>query len=241
MSFTKSLIRLQFRIDHTSVRNRAALFCALLFIIIVPWYFLIYTPQAEEAEQVQQQIDELKNQTDRLREKYDAILAHAKSHDMDALIAQYNRLKNKTQYINQQLIHYHNSYIEDNELATLLYSILNDMKNVSIENFSTLVEVPPETVNVPSKPGTASTPVPVSPPVPITEAPPETTRYSLALKGDYFSILRFLKRLEQLKWQLFWTSFNYHVESYPQAVATIEFYTLKSNKPLPAPAPGVPK
>ena len=241
MSFRKSLIRLQFKIDHTSFHNRIALLCTLLFMIIVPWYFLIYTPQTKEAAQVQQQIDELKAQTDRLRNKYDAILAHAKSHDMDALITQYHRLKKQTQSLDQKLIHYRHSYIEDNELATLLYSILKDMKNVSIENFSTLASIAP--VSVPSKSGTKTgTPAPAPEPskAPI-EIVPETTRYSLSLKGDYFSIMRFLQRLEQLKWQLFWDNFNYHVKSYPQAIATVEFHTLKTSDVLPVPAQGVPK
>lgn len=245
MTFTQSLTKAQFRIDHTSHQNRVLILCAMLVAIVVPWYFLIYTPQATLATEAQQQISDLQNKTDEIRAKYESILNLAKNPDTTELTAKYDQIKKEIKRLNQEMTHYHHTYIDDKELARLLHSLLSDMQTVSIDNFSTKITptapvsapaVPPKTVT-PAVAATPTTPaipaVPVQPATPTlsttpkSEPPPEMTHYSLSLKGDYFSIMHFLQRIEMLKWQLFWVSLNYHVETYPQGIATIEFYTLK--------------
>ena len=49
---------------------------------------------------------------------------------------------------------------------------------------------------------------------------------SLKLKGDYVNVFDYLKKIESLKWSVFWEDVNYIVESYPQAVVSIKLYTL---------------
>ena len=244
MSFTKNLTKIQFKIDHTSRQNRMLILCTLLLTIMVPWYFLIYTPQSQQAAEVADQISELQEKTDTIRAKYEDILNLSNNPNTEKLIAKYDQVKKDIKILNQEMVHYHHTYIDDEELARLLHSILEDIKTVTIEHFSTKL-IPPSTVPVATSqktvtPAVAATPttpavpaVPVQPQIPklgakpAQEPPPEMTHYTLSLKGDYFSIMRFLQRIEGLQWQLFWESFTYQVNKYPEGIATIEFYTLK--------------
>ena len=49
--------------------------------------------------------------------------------------------------------------------------------------------------------------------------------YRLVLKGDYFAIEQYLRYIEKLDWQLYWTNLDYQVLQYPTAKAVVNFYT----------------
>jgi MSHA biogenesis protein MshJ len=234
MSFNTNLIKIQFKVDHATFSQRVAVLLGLLLVIIAPWYFLAYTPQSNEAMQVQQQINELKDQTIALENKYKMVLALVESHQMDKVLIQYDVLKKEMEVLNQQIQHYHHRFISDKDLAQLLHSMLVEMKNIHIKSFITVIKEPPKEMSSANKEevekATSAAKVPAkAAPQTTKTAPlplPNIKRYSLTLSGDYFSILQFLKRIEDLKWQLFWTQLNYHVDQYPQATATVDFYTL---------------
>src|SRR3990167_7673398 len=97
MSFSNALIKIQFKVDHISLVQRAGLLCALLFGILVPWYFLVYGPQAKAAALVAQQISDLSKQTTALQARNKAIINLVKSHDMDKVIARFQTIKKQTQ------------------------------------------------------------------------------------------------------------------------------------------------
>lgn len=233
MSFTKPLIRLQFKIDRLGLPQRIAVLCSLLFIVLVPWFFLVHNPQIHSAENIQKQINDLNNQTIALQRNHENILMLAKSQDIVKLTDLYLDLEHQMQTIKQEITHFHHNYIDDKELSKLLYSLLHKIEKLEIINFSTVVRVK-ATPPVPIK-GTAATPASKIQTTPV----PDTAHYSLSLRGDYFSIMQFLEYVERLKWQLFWDKLDYTVIQYPVAIATIEFYTLKpESAPLP-PAPAV--
>jgi MSHA biogenesis protein MshJ len=55
-------------------------------------------------------------------------------------------------------------------------------------------------------------------------------RLRLSLRGNYFDSLRYLQAMEALPWTVYWDSFDYQVEQYPQAILTVEIATLGQEK-----------
>ncbi|MDP3704843.1 MAG: hypothetical protein Q8R24_02900 [Legionellaceae bacterium] len=245
MSFSKRLAKIQFMVDRLSLLHRIAILCGLLFIIYIPWFFVIYRPQTVASTEIQQQITHLQNQTNILQRKYANILILAKNHDVDKLIIKYKSLQQQLQDLNQHITHFHHSYISDKELAALVHAILEDIDNIKIENFSTVAKVAQPLVSTPlpvavaPKPG--ASPIPMPPTVSTVSNPSDMIHYSLSLRGDYFSIMKFLQRVESIKWQLFWETFHYQVIHYPEALASVEFYTLKPASVTPILTKGVSK
>lgn len=246
MSLNQRLIKAQFKIDHAPVRMRILVLCGLLMLIMVPWFYLVYSPQKQDAENVATQISTLTNKTNLLRAKYEDILKHAKNHDVDALIVKYNQLNQELHELDLSMTHYRHTYISDKDLARLLQSMLSEMKNVRIENFSTMVINAPPAVSVPQPKTPASVATtPLAPPstspgkAVVADVVQEMKHYTLSLKGDYLSIAAFLQHLESLKWQFFWQTMRYHVNAYPTGIITIEFYTLKPNASTNGAAQGV--
>jgi len=52
----------------------------------------------------------------------------------------------------------------------------------------------------------------------------------ITLKGEYFSVIAYLQKLEALNWKLFWENIEYQVDRYPGAVVTLEVYTLSTDR-----------
>lgn len=224
MSFHKRLLKIQFQIDHKRLSDRVGILVALLLAISLPWYFLLYSPQAEMSAQMQMQIIALKTQTETLHRKYTNILALVKNQDTKKLLERFQLLQRQMQQLNQEITQFHHRYISDKNLAKLLNALLQDMGNVKIQNFTTFLKATSQVEAKDSKDQAKKT----------TAAKPEEPQktvdvayYTLSLKGDFWSIFRYLRRVENLKWQIFWTKMDYQVGVYPEAVATIDFYTLR--------------
>ncbi|RRQ22007.1 type II secretion system protein GspM [Thiohalobacter thiocyanaticus] len=60
------------------------------------------------------------------------------------------------------------------------------------------------------------------------QAGPSVGRYNLTLEmeGGYNATRRFLQQVEQLPWTLFWDSLEYEVREHPNAMITLNLYTL---------------
>ena len=226
MSLSNHLLKVQFKVDHRPVLHRVGLLIALLLSILMLWFFMIYQPITRDAAQIQQQLHDLNQQTNTLMAKNDEILQHVKNHDLDQLILKYEQIKKSIHTVDQQLTRYHNRYVDDRVLAQLLHALLLDLRDINIENFSTTIVHPAAPKDV-SPASSKKTEKPIPQPSTQTPLSPDMTYYSLTLKGGYFAIMTFLHRIEELKWQLFWTKLDYHVENYPQAIVTVEFFTLK--------------
>lgn len=56
---------------------------------------------------------------------------------------------------------------------------------------------------------------------------------TITFNGDYANTYRYLKNLEKVKWQLFWSDLSYKVEKYPNATVSLTVHTLVQYKPSP--------
>lgn len=52
----------------------------------------------------------------------------------------------------------------------------------------------------------------------------------MTFTGNYEQIQRFLKALEGTHWQVYWRTMQYEVQQHPEAMITLEFYTLSTER-----------
>lgn len=241
MTLNQAINKIQFKIDHAPFAYRVAILLGALLILFIPWFIFIYKPQAEVAEHIKTNIQALITQTQTLQTKYNNIIALEKNHNTDKLVAKYLELQEDKRALNFQILHFQHRYINDKDLAHFLYDVLKEINGVQIENFSTIVKEAPQPVAPLPKSGKEAKPPAPAPTQSLSpDLATEKTYYSLSLVGDYFAIVRFLQRIEGMKWQLFWDKLDYKVQHYPIAQVTIEFFTLKPQA-APVPTKEVPK
>ncbi|GGI85126.1 hypothetical protein [Legionella impletisoli] len=248
------LIKWQFMIDRMPMQKRAILVGTTFVVVLAIWVLGFYLPQKYKLQRIQKETVEQITQATELNTKRQVIENLAKDDTVAKLMNKYERLKEEMRKLDTRISQYEHRFIGEKELAQLLYSMLEQTNEVSILDFSNvdyLKDKPEQTLETKTKVTSAATPETKSeqkdkekqkkeksqeapPSLATTEnliqLPSTRTQYKLVLKGQYFPILNYLKRVEALPWQLYWDKMDYQVETYPEAIATIEFYTLMPSK-----------
>lgn len=230
----ESLIKLRIKIDHLSTRERIILLLMSLLMVFLLWSFLIYTPQQRWILQMETLARQQEDQAATLKKRQELVQTLSTDTTVIKLLERFQQLKSELKDFNAQQARYSHRYIGEQELAKLLYSMLEKTGSVSIENFAT-IDYDSAQGSAAGTPKSAAAPGPAAPAVinPESSAPVERVQYLLKLKGDYFPIMNYLHRLEQLKWVLYWDKIDYKVKSYPAADLDIQFYTLKPSSQVP--------
>ena len=50
--------------------------------------------------------------------------------------------------------------------------------------------------------------------------------YKLHLRGGYFAIMSYLRKIEDLPWQIYWDEMSYQVDKYPIAKLELTFHAM---------------
>lgn len=53
---------------------------------------------------------------------------------------------------------------------------------------------------------------------------------TVSFKGNYFSVIEYLKRIEALEWKIYWNKLEYEVDQFPRAQITLEVFTLSTEE-----------
>ena len=222
MSYIKKYYQIKKQIDHLSDRDRISLLAITLCVLFALWFLVLYLPQTNSIQAVNLKIEGIEIQTATIKQKELLIQSLVSSPDTGKLISHFKQLTQERSNLEKQFSRYSKRYISRRDLAKLLHEMLQQTFGVVIADFAT---VPQPMVPPPAQPTSteiAATAQPVT--VPLTLEP---IHYRLVLRGQYFSIMNYLKRLEGMSWRLYWDKLDYSVTEYPEGVAAIEFYTLK--------------
>lgn len=221
-----------------TLRERSILISSLLAIIFLLWFFIFFLVQNSTIQETKLAIAEENKKTAELIQKRTKLELLIKDDTLQKLVAKFEHLRRESIQLEAQIAQYEQRFISDKELASLLFSMLKQTGGVSIEDFSNIDYIQGQQAKIISpevvSSASGSTVQGAQPDLKVeassnlvAQLPTERTQYKLILKGDYFSIVNYLEKLEQLEWQLYWDKLEYKVMEYPLATATIEFYTLK--------------
>lgn len=232
---------LRFKLERLNERERVLVLLSTLSALLFLWYLLSYSPQSNALNRTKMLINDTTLSTTQLAQKRTMIESLVKDNSVSKLMARYENIKKSMQDLEANIKRYQTRYIDYSQLNSLLYSILQQTTNVSIVTFSntsTVITEGTEDIPPPASVPTGSTPPPATaastqtPAVPASAPPPsgpkvERYQYKLILKGSYGSITEYLSKLETTGWQFYWDKLIYVVQTHPDALATIEFYTLR--------------
>ena len=223
--FLRHYLLTKLRIEQLSERDRFSLLIIVLSLLFGLWFLLVHYPQKKAIEDSALQTQQLETQVNELKQKQTLIHTLLNNPDTTQFLNDYKDLSNQLNGIEQQFARYRRRYISSRDLAKLLHDMLKQTFGVTIVDLATIpqpvVAQPQPTTNQVSS-GDASSNQNAS-----SRMNVENIHYRLILKGNYFPIMNYLKRLEGLKWSLYWDKFTYTVKKYPEGIAEIEFFTLK--------------
>lgn len=200
------------KLDKQSERERISFLAMVISILFAIWFFGVYNLQVNALTDLQKQIQA--TETAPIKLKLSILQAQLQSPNTTALLAQHKQLSTDITNLENQVVHHNQHVISSEDLDKLLHEMLQQTYSVSIVDFATVQQSTPTTVPASQANLEASSPI-------------DKVHYRLVLKGRYFPIINYLKRLEDLSWHLYWDKMDYRVSKYPEGIAVIEFYTLK--------------
>jgi MSHA biogenesis protein MshJ len=195
-----------------SVRDRAALLIGAVLVIVFLIFYLLVNPWGRKNDLATQQISTIRTEMTDLQAKEQIISARK---DVDPDRKDRKRLGVLTEQsakLEQQLQEGIVNLVTPREMPELLKELLtrqDDLQLISLENL-----------------------VPQQLKFDRQESPDEFSpilyRHSLSMtfSGNYLTMLKYLKQLEQLPRTLIWEEVEILSENYPQATVRLQVYTL---------------
>lgn len=221
-------------INKLSERERISVLVLVLAGLFGVWSLLIYGLQSNALKTAQTRLSLVNNDVAALQTKKSQIENLSSTPDVQQLIKRHDDLKRQLEELEQRAIAYNKRYIDPKDLSLMLRDMAAASQGVRIIDLSTLASI--HTMDLPQDPlaqDSSGNKKNTSGTINLGFVVVEPMYYRLVLKGSFFGLMSYLKRMEQLSWRLYWDSFDYTIDKYPEGIATITFYTLK---PVSAPS-----
>ncbi|RKF21380.1 hypothetical protein DBZ36_01640 [Alginatibacterium sediminis] len=205
--------KLNKRFSLLSLRERILILFAGLVVIGFPYYTLFWEPQQLEQDQQVKNKGQLESQLRAVQASNLELAQSLKTDPNIALREQLQVLLVRKESIDARLDEQQLGLIPVERMAAVLESMLLDSEGVQLNRMQSLK------------------------PSPILESGSEQAQSSfyrhglrIELQGDYFSLLRYLERLESQEQRFLWGSLEFEIIEHPNAQLVIELYTLSSAK-----------
>ena len=209
LSFSVSWRRLEQRFQALSLRERVLVIVMTLAIIAALANVLFFLPLQDQLKAERQQQQEHQRRREQLENELSQLQAwQARQEDGSGLVVVEQQLAS----VNQQIQQMSQRMVPPQEMTALLQQLLAREQGMQV---IALEKLPLE------QPNLSEAEAPVS-----AEVPLYRHRLRLSLRGNYFDSLRYLQAMEALPWTVYWDSLEYRVETYPQAILTVEIATL---------------
>ncbi len=194
------------------IRERVLVLLLMLAMVFFFWYFLwgMSIENAIAAEKSKREA--LLSLSESVMSKYNLEEEKLSQDRNFAIIGKrMATVKSKMELIDSDLHRFNNETIAIGEIVLLLRDVLSANESLSLESLKVYpAEIIKKQENTDSQ----------------IEDMFEKNVISLTLKGSYSSVFDYLKKIEDLKWSVFWQDVKYEVEQYPTALVTIHLYTL---------------
>lgn len=209
LSFSVSWRRLEQRFQALSLRERVLVIVMTLAIVAALANVLFFMPLQEQLKAERQQQQEHQRRREQLENELSQLQAwQARQEDGSGLVVVEQQLAS----VNQQIQQLSQRMVPPQDMTALLQQLLAREQGMQV---IALEKLPLE------QPNLTEAEAPVS-----AEVPLYRHRLRLSLRGNYFDSLRYLQAMEALPWTVYWDSLEYRVETYPQAILTVEIATL---------------
>lgn len=203
------------RIDAMSVRERGLIFFAVMVVLYLFAFNIVFAPLRAEQVRLEQELNGKRTQIQATDQQIAALFG---VDGKDAAASARAKVAALTQQINDldsQMDRMTSGVVTPKEMAKLVEQMLVRNKNLELVKLEAL---PPTLIDGDSaQPGAAPAAGSVA-----------MYRHGMRIefKGRYFDIVDYLKALEGLPWKVFWGQVSFTADKYPVSKVSVVIYTL---------------
>jgi MSHA biogenesis protein MshJ len=224
------LRKLAQRIDDMTLRERALMFGAGVFILVAIPYSFIITPSLAKQKAVLERIIRDQSQIAAMQVEMQK-LASAQNDPTDAAARErLASLEQRLMEIGKAADAVKNQLVPPNRISDVLQGVLASSGQIQLMSLRTS---PGSPLIKPQAEGAAeSSGAPAGGAGSIS--PQEVALYrhgvELTVSGSYAELLQYLIALEKLPWRLLWEKIDLQVQAYPKVVMSVTLYTLSAEQ-----------
>lgn len=208
MSPGRNIGALEAAINARAPRERLLLAAALAVVLLLAWDVAVRAPMAQQRDADERRIEQLQREIDSFESSRVQLARQLGGEEAADPAA---RLQDRLERVDEMLAERTLRVISPQQMVAVLRDVLEDASGLSLMALRNRGSEP-----VLNESGSGD------------DAVPRVFRHrvELVVRGDYFTLLEYLERLEGLGWQLQWDALAIETVDYPQAEATLELSTL---------------
>ncbi len=206
-------------------RERAMTLLAVLALIYLLWTLVFLAPVSEDIERLRAQKQTLDSRVLDLQAQEQVFSQTAGTDPNASKKRQIDHLQKRLEALDEDLQALAVGLVPAEMLPQVLHDVLSNTGKLELQGMQTL---PVEKLTITGADAAGEqTAVAANQQVDVYRHGVE-----VQVSGNYFSIAEYLKELEALPWRFYWDRLDYQVGDYPQAIATLEVYTLSAGEGL---------
>jgi MSHA biogenesis protein MshJ len=217
--------RVRTAIDDMSLRERAMIFVAAVFVVISLMKVILLDPLLAKQKMLSTQVVQQQEKMKELQAQMQNLLQAKRDDEHSPLRDRLAQLKQQLQEQDGYLQSRRDRLIEPNKMADLLKQVLNKNGRLQLVELKTL----PVSLLI-EKPQAAAANSPDGQKQPSSQKQIFKHGVRITVRGGYLDLMRYVTALEQMPAQMFWGEASLSVEKYPDAVFTLIVYTLSLDK-----------
>ncbi len=220
------------RIDALTLRERGFVIAGVLAVTYFLWTSAVMQPMERRQRELNGDQQRVAAELSALNAQAQAMLKQSKDDPNVIHREELEALKHELETLNNDLSGTTDHLVPPGQMAKVLEAVLQESGGLQLQMVSSLGSSPlvPEAKKAATK--TADPKAADSVPSEDDEGSEAPVRkvykhgVKLVLQGSFFSVLDFLRKLEQLDWKFFWDAVEFHVVDYPDATVEITVFTI---------------
>jgi MSHA biogenesis protein MshJ len=202
------------RIDAMSVRERGLIFFAVVVVLAMFAYNVVFGPMRAEQQRLERDLKSKQEQIRTADLQVTTMLAGGKDINAENR-AKVEALTRQIQEVDARMDQLTAGVVTPKEMARLMEQVLSRSRALELVKLEALPAMPID-----------------AEPTPAGSAPTRDAmvvyRHGMRveLKGRYFDIVQYLKALEGLQWKVFWGEISLETDKHPVSKVTLVIYTL---------------
>ena len=213
------------RIDALTLRERGFVMAGVLAVTYFLWVGMIAQPMEKRQRDMNTNLERIAAEIAGLNAQSLALIQQAKDDPNAIHRAELESLKAELAQLNKDLAGTTDHLVPPEQMAKVLEAMLRGTDGLQLQQVTSLG-------NSPLVPGKKKPAVNATAADADAQDSGESVRsvhkhgVRLKLQGSFFSVLDFLRKLEQLEWKFFWDAVEFRVVDYPDATVEITVYTI---------------
>ena len=212
------------RIDALTLRERGFVMAGVLGVTYFLWAGFIAQPMERQQRELKSNQERIAAEIAGLNAQAQALLQQTKDDPNAIHRVELEALKAELAQMNKDLAGTTDHLVPPGQMAKVLEAVLQESNGLQLQQVASLGSSPlvPET-----KPAAEAKDADAAEKDTDVQARKVYKHgVKLVLQGSFFSVLEFMRKLEQLDWKFFWDALEFRVVDYPDATVEITVFTI---------------